>query len=68
MTDMNVEEFKTKIQKIIIWGFGFNKRPLNLNNSCIKSSQFCKLLRPKKIIKSFWWKKYWDDVNWLSTL
>ncbi len=25
-------------------GFGFNKRPLNLNNSCIKSNQFCKLL------------------------
>ncbi len=23
-------------------GFGFNKGPLNLNNECIKSSQFCK--------------------------
>jgi len=43
---MNVEEFKTKIQKNNL-GFGFNKRPLNLNNSCIKSSQFCKLLNQK---------------------
>jgi hypothetical protein len=27
-----------------ILGFDFNKGPLNLNNSCIKSNQFCKLL------------------------
>jgi hypothetical protein len=28
-------------------GFGFNKGPLNLNNSCIKSNQFCKLLNQR---------------------
>jgi len=43
MTNMNVEELKEKIQKKII-GFGFNKGPLNLNNSCIKSNQFYQLL------------------------
>jgi len=43
MTNMNVEEFKIKILKNIL-GFGFNKGPLNLNNDCIKSSQFCKKL------------------------
>jgi len=36
---MNVKKFKN-----IILGFDFNKGPLNLNNSCIKISQFCKLL------------------------
>ncbi len=44
MTNMNVEEFKTKIHKKLILGFGFNKRPLNLNNSYIKNNPFCKLL------------------------
>ncbi len=34
------EKFKNKIKL----GFGFYKRPLNLNNNCIKSNQFCKLL------------------------
>jgi hypothetical protein len=43
MTNMNVEEFKTKIQKKIFW-FGFNKGPLNLNNNGIKINQFCKLV------------------------
>ncbi len=46
MTNMNVEEFKTKIQKKINC-YGFNKRPLNLNNNCIKSNQFCKLLNQR---------------------
>jgi hypothetical protein len=41
---MNVDEFKIKIEKKILLGFGFNEEPLNLNNSCIKSNQFCKLL------------------------
>jgi hypothetical protein len=50
---MNVEEFKNKIQKKIKLGFDFNKKTFELNNSCIKSGQFC---------------KYWDDANWLSTL
>jgi hypothetical protein len=44
MTNMNVEEVKIKLKKKIILGFGFSKGPLNLNNSCIKNSQFCKLL------------------------
>ncbi len=44
---MSVDEFKIKIEKKIILGFGFNKRPLNLNNNYIKSSQFCKLLSLK---------------------
>jgi hypothetical protein len=44
MTNMIVEEFKIKIEKKIILGFDFNKGPSNLNNNCIKSSQFCKLL------------------------
>jgi hypothetical protein len=35
---------KNQNQKEIIMGFGFNKGPLNLNNNCIKSNQFCKLL------------------------
>jgi hypothetical protein len=43
---MNVEEFKTKIQKKYL-GFGFNKKPLTLNNNCIKSSQFYKLLNQR---------------------
>jgi hypothetical protein len=34
---------KQKNNKNIL-GFGFNEGPLNLNNSYIKSSQFCKLL------------------------
>jgi hypothetical protein len=34
---------KKKIKKIIL-GFGFNKGPLNLNNNCIKSNQFYKVL------------------------
>jgi hypothetical protein len=41
---MSVEEFKIKIEKKIILGFGFNKGPLNLNNNYIKNSQFWKLL------------------------
>jgi hypothetical protein len=36
--------FKKRIQKTKKLGFGCNKRPLNLNNNCIKNSQFCKLL------------------------
>jgi hypothetical protein len=40
---MNVEKFKTRIQKNNL-GFGFNKKPLNLNNSCIKNSQLYKIL------------------------
>jgi hypothetical protein len=47
--NMNVEEFKIKIEKIYILGFGFNKGPLNLNNGYIKSSQFCKLLSFKRL-------------------
>ncbi len=39
MTNMNVEKFKNSNL-----GFGFNNGLLNLNNNCIKSSQFCKLL------------------------
>jgi hypothetical protein len=38
---MNVEKFKNIYFKNIILGFGFNKRPLNLNNDCIKNSQIC---------------------------
>jgi hypothetical protein len=30
--------------KKVILGFGFNKGLLNLNNSCIKNNQICKLL------------------------
>jgi len=41
---MNVDEFKKKKKNLILLGFGFNEEPLNLNNSCIKSNQFCKLL------------------------
>jgi len=41
---MSAEEFKIKIQKKINLGFGFNKGPLNLDNSCIKRNQFCNLL------------------------
>ncbi len=33
----------SKIEKKNL-GFGFNERPLKLNNNCIKSNQFCKLL------------------------
>jgi hypothetical protein len=40
---MNVEELKAKIRKKIV-SFGFNKGPLNLNNSCITNNQFYKLL------------------------
>jgi hypothetical protein len=40
---MSVGEFKIKIEKKY-FGFDFNEGPLNLNNNCIKSSQFCKLL------------------------
>jgi hypothetical protein len=36
---MNVEEFKIIII-INKLGFGFNKGPLNLNNSCIKKNNF----------------------------
>ncbi len=41
---MSVDESKIKIEKQIILGFGFYKGPLNLNNNCIESSQFFKLL------------------------
>jgi len=33
-----------KNSEIIILGFSVNKAPLNLNNSCIKKNQICKLL------------------------
>ncbi len=42
MINMNVKEFKMKNEKKK--GFGFNNGPLNLNNGCNKSNQFCKLL------------------------
>jgi hypothetical protein len=44
MTNMNVEEFKINFLLKIILDFGLNKEPLNLNNICVKSNQFCKLL------------------------
>jgi hypothetical protein len=37
---MNVEEFKTRIQILFIFGFGFNKGLLNLNNNYIKAVNF----------------------------
>jgi hypothetical protein len=37
---VSVEEFKKKIEKNNILGFGFNKRPLNLKNNCIKNTHF----------------------------
>jgi hypothetical protein len=49
---MNVEK-KFKTIQIYILGLGFNKRPLNLINSYIKSSQFYKLLNLKKIMEEF---------------
>jgi len=41
---MSVDEFRIKTEKQIILGFGFKKGPLNLNNNCFKSIQFCKFL------------------------
>ncbi len=40
MTNMSVEKFKLKIKNIYILGYSFNKRPLNLNKSCIKVVNF----------------------------
>jgi hypothetical protein len=57
-----------KNSKKINLGFGFNKRPLNLNNCCIKSNQFCKFTKLKILFnEGVLMKKNWDDVNWLST-
>jgi hypothetical protein len=43
MTNMNVEEFKLNIHWIELnLIFGFSKKLLNLNNSCVKYNEFCK--------------------------
>ncbi len=59
---MNVKKFKIKIQKKLIFILVLINAlwtwPLNLNNSCMKSSQFYKLLSLKKyILRNFDEKK-----------
>jgi hypothetical protein len=39
---MSVEEFKLKKLLNLILSFGFSKRLLNLNNSCVRNNQFYK--------------------------
>jgi hypothetical protein len=67
MTNMNVEEFKTKIQKKIFWVWVlimdlWLEQQLHQKQSILQITKLTTLF-----IKEFWWEKNWDDVNWLST-
>jgi hypothetical protein len=42
MINMNVGKIQIENSLNLILGFGFNKQLLNLNNSFVKHSQFCK--------------------------
>jgi hypothetical protein len=64
---MNVEEFKTKNQEKISWVLVLVKDLWTWTIVTKKAINFANYELKTLFIKSFWWEKNWNDVNWLST-